>query len=124
MDSTITVIIFIVALIFSVGFLMLVLSLVPAINQLKTLLTDMEKSSREFRDLTVKLQTLSEKVDRDVEKVDAILESSKETVEVVSDSLKFVNKNVLKKSAGLLAFVPAIKLGWDLVKKFKGGKKK
>lgn len=123
MDSTTTVIIFIVALILSVGFLMLVLTLVPAINQLKSLLVDLEKTSREARDLTAKIKVISEKVDKDVEKVDALLDASKETVEVVSNSLKFIDKNVLKKSAGLLAFIPAIKFGWNLVKKFKGGKK-
>jgi predicted PurR-regulated permease PerM len=124
MDSTTMIIIFIVALILSVGFLMLVLTLVPAINQLKSLLVDLEKTSREVRDLTAKIKVVSEKVDKDVEKVDAILDASKETVEVVSNSLKFINKNVLKKSAGFLAFIPAIKFGWNLVKKFKykGGK--
>ena len=123
MDSTTTIIIFIVALILSIGFLMLVLTLVPAINQLKSLLVDLEKTSREVRDLTTKIKVVSEKVDKDVEKVDALLDASKETVEVVSNSLKFLNKNVLKKSAGLLTFIPAIKFGWKLVKKFKGGNK-
>jgi hypothetical protein len=69
------------------------------------------------------LKILSEKVDQDLEKVDAVLDSSKETVEVVADSLKYININILKRSAGLLAFIPAIKFGWNLVKKIKGGKK-
>jgi hypothetical protein len=59
------------------------------------------------------------KVNRDIDKVDKILDSTNETVEVVKQSLKFVNKNVLKQSAGLLALIPAIKFGWNLVKKFK-----
>ncbi len=124
MSSTLEVIIFIVALIFSVGFLLLVISLVPTINQLKSLLSDLEKTSYEARDLVKKLQDVSEKVDQDVAKFDNILDSSKEAVENVSKSLKFVNKKILTQSAGLLALVPAIKLGWDLIKKIKakGGK--
>lgn len=123
MNTSIVVIVFVAALLFSVGFLVLVLTLVPALNQLKSLLADLERTSSQFRDLTIRLKILSEKVDQDLDKVDAVLDSSKETVEVVSDSLKYININILKKSAGLLAFIPAIKFGWNLVKKLKGGKK-
>ncbi|MDQ1350273.1 MAG: hypothetical protein QG657_574 [Acidobacteriota bacterium] len=123
MNTSIVLIVFIAALIFSVGFLVLVLTLVPAINLLKSLLTDLERTSSQFRDLAIRLKILSEKVDQDLAKVDAVLDSSKETVEVVSDSLKYINVNILKRSAGLLAFIPAIKFGWNLVKKIKGGKK-
>jgi len=119
MNSTVLVIVFIVALIVSVGFLMLVLTLVPAINQLKSLLKDLEKTSSETRDLVANLKDVSGKVNRDIEKVDTILDSTKEIVEVVKKSLKFIDKNVLKKSAGLLALIPAIKFGWNLVRKFK-----
>lgn len=126
MNSSVIVIAFIVALLVSlvsIAFLILVFTLVPAINQLKSVLTDLGKTSNEFRDLTIRLKALSEKVDRDVDKFDAVLDASKETVETVSSTVKFIDKNVLKKSAGLLAFLPAIKFGWDLVKKYKGGKK-
>ncbi|MCX6579363.1 MAG: DUF948 domain-containing protein [Candidatus Aminicenantes bacterium] len=123
MNTSIVLIVFVAALIFSVGFLVLVLTLVPAINQLKSLLTDLERTSSQFRDLAIRLKILSEKLDQDLDKVDAVLDSSKETVEVVSDSLKYININILKRSAGLLAFIPAIKFGWNLVKKIKGGKK-
>lgn len=122
MDSTITIL-FLTALIFSVGFLLLVILLVPAINRLKSTLEDMEKTSVQVRDLALKLKDLSAKVDRDVEKFDAVLDASKETVEVVADSVKLINRSFLRKSAGLLAFIPAIKFGWNLVRKFKGGKK-
>jgi ABC-type transporter Mla subunit MlaD len=104
---------------------MLIISVIPTVNQLKYLLTDLEKTSSEARDLVVKLKDVSTKVERDVEKFDAILDSSKETIENVSSSIKFVNKKILKHSAGLFALIPAIKMGWDLVKKIKakGGKK-
>jgi len=119
MDSTTTVIVFIVALILAVGFLLLVLTLVPAINQLKSLLKDLEKTSSETRDLMGKLKDVSGNVNRDLEKVDGIIDSTMETVEVVKQSMKFINKNVLKQSAGLLALIPAIKFGWNLVRKLK-----
>jgi predicted PurR-regulated permease PerM len=119
MNSTIEVVIFVVALILSVGFLMLVLSLVPAINQLKSLLKDLEKTSTEARDLTVQLKSVSGKVDKDIEKFDQILDSTKETMGTVKESLKFLNKNVLKQTAGVLGLVSAIRFGWTFVKKLK-----
>lgn len=123
MSPTVTAIVFVVALLFSVGFLLLVLTLVPAINQLKSLLTDLEKTSSEVRSLTVKWREVSTRIDQDVEKFDAILESSKEAVDTVKDSLKFVNKKFLKQTAGIVALIPAMKMGWNFVKKLKGGKK-
>ncbi|MCK5005322.1 MAG: DUF948 domain-containing protein [Candidatus Aminicenantes bacterium] len=123
MDSVTIVIIFIVALIFSVGFLLVVISLVPALNQLKSLLSDLEKTSYEARKLTIKLQDVSEKVDDDLAKINSIINTTRESVGSVSNSLKFLNKNLLKQSAGFLAFIPALKLGWKFMKKRKGGKK-
>ena len=122
MDSVTIVIVFIVALIFSVGFLLVVISLVPALNQLKSLLSDLEKTSYEARKLTIKLQDVSEKVDDDLAKINSIIDTTRESVGSVSNSLKFLNKNLLKQSAGVLAFFPALKLGWKFMKKRKGGK--
>ncbi len=123
MSPTVAVIVFVVALIFSVGFLLLVITLVPAINQLKYLLADLEKTSTEVRDLAIKLKEVSVKVDQDVEKFNTVLEASKETVDTIRESFKFVNKKILKQSAGFFALMSAIKLGWNFVKKMKGGKK-
>ncbi len=122
MDSVTIVIVFIVALIFSVGFLLVVISLVPALNQLKSLLSDLEKTSYEARKLTIKLHDVSEKVDEDLTKINSIIDTTRESVGSVSNSLKFLNKNLLKQSAGVLAFFPALKLGWKFMKKRKGGK--
>jgi predicted PurR-regulated permease PerM len=119
MNSTVVVIIFIVALILSVGFLMLVLSLVPTINQLKSLLKDLEKTSTEARELAMQLKSVSGKVDKDIEKFDQILDSTKETMSTVKRSLKFLNKNVLQQTAGVLGLVSAIRFGWRFVKKLK-----
>jgi len=123
MNTTLLAVIIIVAIILSVGFLLLIISLVPALNELKFLLRDLQKTSAEARELTLKLKEVGEKVNQDVDKVDSILDASKDTVENVSKSLKFFNKNVIKHSAGIFALLPAIKLGWNAVKKFKGGKK-
>jgi len=122
MDSVTIVIIFIVALIFSVGFLLVVISLVPTLNQLKSLLADLEKTSYEARELTKRLQGVSEKVDDDLEKINSIVDTAKESVGTVSNSIKYLNKNLIKQGAGVLAFIPAVKLGWRFMKKRKGGK--
>jgi predicted PurR-regulated permease PerM len=122
MNPTTVVIIFIVALIFSIGFLLVILTLVPAINQFKSLIADMEKTSFQVRELSKKLSDLTEKVETDLDKIDSMIDSSKETVEAFSHTFSFLNKNFFKQSAGLLAFIPAIKVGYNLVKKIKGGK--
>lgn len=119
MVSTSTVIIFIVALLFGVGFFVLVIFLAPTIAQLKSLLKDVEKTSAEARELVINLQSITERVDKDLEKVDSILDSTKETVESAKHALKFIDKNFLKRSAGLVAIIPAIKMGWNFVKKLK-----
>jgi ABC-type transporter Mla subunit MlaD len=106
-------------LILSAGFLVLVSTLVPAIIQLKFLLKDLVKTSTELRDLAAQLKSVGSKVDKDLEKIDNILDSTKETMGTVKESLKFINKNVLKQTAGFLALIPAIKFGWDLIKKLR-----
>ena len=97
-------------------------SLVPAINQFKALLIDLEKTSTEARELTVRLKILSEKIDEDVDKVTELIDSSKETFSTVSRSVKMINTSIFKKYSGLIALLPAIKFGWNLVRKIKGGK--
>jgi len=119
MDNTLIIIVFLVAVIVSVGFLLVVLTLVPAIQQFKALLKDMEKTSNEVRALALQLRIVSGKIELDIDKVDGILDSTGETVQEAKESLKFINTNLLKRSAGLLALLPAIKFGWNLVKKLK-----
>jgi predicted PurR-regulated permease PerM len=122
MSTPILIIVFVVALVFSLGFLLLVITLVPAIQQFKSLLTDLEKTSLEVRDLAREAKRLSSMAEDRLEKVDMVLTQSKRTVENAGDALQFISQNVLRRSVGLLAFLPAIKLGWNLVKKIKGGK--
>ncbi len=122
MSTTVLIIIFVVALVFSLGFLLLVITLVPAIQQFKALMVDLEKTSLEVRDLAREARRLSSMAEDRLEKVDRVLSQSKRTVEHAGDALQFISQNVLRRSVGLLAFLPAIKMGWNLVKKIKGGR--
>lgn len=121
MSTAAIIIVFIVAVVLTAGFLVLVLTLVPAINQLRLLMKNLEKTSDEVRNLTATLQEITEKVNNNVEKFDSIIDSSKRAMDVVSNSVTFLNRNFLKSSAGLVAILPAIKLGWRLMRKIKGG---
>jgi len=122
MSTPVLIVVFVVALVFSLGFLLLVLTLVPAIQQFKSLLVDMEKTSLEVRDLARELKRISAMAEDRLEKVDLVLAQSKRTVENAGDALHFISQNVLRRSAGLLAFLPAVKIGWNLIRKIKGGK--
>ena len=122
MSIPVLIIVFVVALVFSLGFLLVVITLVPAIQQFKSLLVDMEKTSLEVRDLAREWKRVSAMAEDRLEKVDMVLAQSKRTVENAGDALQFISQNVLKRSVGLLAFLPAIKIGWNLIKKIKGGK--
>ena len=122
MSTPITIIVFVVALVFSLGFLLLVITLVPAIQQFKSLMADMDKTSLEVRDLAREAKRLGSIAEDRLEKVDTVLAQSRRAAENAGDALHFINQNVLRRSAGLLAFLPAIRLGWNLVKKIKGGK--
>jgi len=123
MSTPVLVIIFVVSLVFSLGFLLVVITLIPAIQQFKALMLDMEKTSLEVRDLARELQKVSAMAEDRLEKVDMVLAESRRTVENAGDALHFLSQNVLKRSAGLLAFLPAIKIGWNLIRKIKGGNK-
>ncbi len=122
MSTPVLVIVFVVALVFSLGFLLLVITLVPAIQQFKALMADLEKTSLEVRDLAREAKRLSSIAEDRLEKVDMVLSQSKRTVEHAGDALQFISQNVLRRSVGLLAFLPAIRMGWNLVKKIKGGR--
>ena len=123
MSTAVLVIVFVVALVFSLGFLLLVLTIIPAIQQFKSMALDLEKTSVEVRDLTRELKRVSAMAEDRLEKVDLVLAQSSRTVENVGDALQFISQNVLRRSAGLLAFLPAIKMGWNLVRRIKGGNK-
>lgn len=122
MSTPVLIIVFVVALVFSLGFLLLVITLVPAIQQLRSLLLDLEKTSLEVRDLAREAKRLGAIAEERLEKVDMVISQSKRTVESAAAALHFINHNVLRRSAGWLAFLPAVKIGWNLVKRIRGGK--
>jgi predicted PurR-regulated permease PerM len=119
MSPTLGAIVFIAGVFLIAGFLLLVATLVPTIIQLKSLLKDLEKTSSEARELAANLKSISGKVEEDIVTVEHIIDSTKESVDVVKNALKQVDKSFIKKSAGLLALIPAIRFGWHLVKKHK-----
>jgi len=123
MSTAVLIIVFVAALVFSLGFLLLVLTLIPAIQQFKFMALDLEKTSVEVRDLTRELKRVSAMAEDRLEKVDLVLAQSSRTVENAGDALQFISQNVFRRSAGLLAFLPAIKIGWNLIRKIKGGNK-
>ena len=88
---------------------------------MKSLLADMEKTSFEVRELSREFRKLSSSVEEKLDKMDVVLDASKETVESAGDTLHFINQNVLKRSVGLFALIPAIRFGWKIVKKIRGG---
>lgn len=122
MSTPVLIVVFVVALVFSLGFLLLVITLVPAIQQFRSLLLDLEKTSLEVRDLAREAKRLGTIAEERLEKVDMVLSQSKRTVESAGAALHFINHNVLRRSAGWLAFLPAVKIGWNLVKRIRGGK--
>jgi hypothetical protein len=122
MNTAVLIIVFVVALVISLGFLLLVFTLIPAIQQFRATMLDLEKTSIEIRDLAREMKRVGVMAQERLEKVDLVLAESKRTVENAGDALHFISQNLLRRSAGLLAFLPAIKMGWNLVKKIKGGK--
>lgn len=119
MNSIGTILIFVIGLILSTGFLILVITLIPTLTQFRFLMKDLEKTSAEIRDLTVILKLISLKVDKDIDKVDDVLDSSKDTVEVVKRSLQYIEKNFLSRSSKLVIAIPIVKFAWNFFKKFK-----
>ena len=122
MSTGLTIVLFIAGVVITAGFLVLLFTIVPAINQLRFLMKDLEKTSEEVRELTVNLNELTLKLNDKTDSVGEIIESSKKSLYVLSNSLGFINKNFLKKSSSFVALIPAIKFGWNLIKKHKGGK--
>jgi predicted PurR-regulated permease PerM len=121
METATTIIIFIVALLIAVGFLLLVLTLVPAINQLRILFRELEKTSMEIRGLTVELKKISSNVADKIEMVDGVLATSRKIVKNMGGIIQFINTNLIKK-AGFLTIIPAVKWGMNYLSKNKKGR--
>ncbi len=123
MDTATQVIIFIVALLFSAGFLALIIVLVPAIRELKALFIDLQKTSAEVRELTVEMKKISANVEGKLDGIDSMLSNSQKIVSNVGKAYSLLNnsavKNSILKNSEWLALIPAILLGWKAVSKLK-----
>ncbi len=105
-----------------VGFIFLFAFLLPAISQLKKTLADLELTSAEVRLLAQELKKTAADLQLKLQMADQILVKGKKVVEGAGEISGFIQKNIIHKSVGLLAFLPAVKFGWKLIKKIKGGK--
>lgn len=117
-----TIILIICATVITLGFILLVAYLLPVLLKLRDLMAEAQSTAAEIRHLAVSLQATSAHVNEDLERVDALLDRSQETMAVVSKAARQVKGIMNKNTYGLLALLPAIRLGWKLVKKIKGGR--
>lgn len=122
MSITVIILLFL-AVAATTGFAVLVIALVPAIHQLRLLMADLEKTSTEVRDLARELKRVSQHVEEELQEIDVVIEHSREAAGHISQTFHFINENLLKRAVGVLSFLPALKIGWNLVKRIKGGNK-
>jgi len=118
--STITLLICAVAA--TLAFILLAAYLLPVFLKLRDLMVELQSTATEVRHLAISLQKTSERVNDDLERVDELLNTSRDAVVTVSNTVKKVNGLFVAQSAGLFALLPAIRLGWKLIKKLKGGR--
>jgi predicted PurR-regulated permease PerM len=123
MDLTVQIVIIIGVLVFSAGFIVLVISIVSSLSRLKLLFVHVEKMSVEITNLAREIKNISARVEDKLDKVDSVIESSKKAVKIAGDIASFISTNVFTKAAGIMGLLPAIKLGWQLIKDMKGGNK-
>jgi hypothetical protein len=110
-------------LVFSAGFTILVIAAVSALNRLQVLFIQVEKTSAEITDLAKEIKNISVRVEDKLDRVDCVIESSKKAVKIAGDITSFLSTNVFTKAAGIMGLIPAVKLGWQLIKNMKGGNK-
>jgi len=123
MTLAIQIAILIAIVIFSAGFIVLAISIVSTLNRLKVLFVKVEKMSSEITGLTEEIKKISMNVEDKLNRIDAVMESSKKAVKVVREIAAFASNSVLSKATGILALLPAIKFGWKLVNDIKGDQK-
>ncbi|MFH0976842.1 MAG: hypothetical protein V1874_13745 [Spirochaetota bacterium] len=123
MTLTIQIVIITGVLIFSAGFIVLVIAVVSALSRMKVLCVQAEKMSVEITDLAKEIKNISVRVEDKLDQVDNVIESSKKAVKIAGDIASFVSTNVFTKVAGIISLLPAIKQGWQQIKDMKGGNK-
>lgn len=117
-----TIILLICAVLVTFGFILLVAFLLPVLLKFRDLLVEVQSTTHEIRHLAVSLQNTNERVSEDLERVDELLAASRHTVATVNSVVQTVSRALTRHSAGLFALLPAIKIGWSLVKRIKGGR--
>ncbi len=110
-------------LIFSAGFAVLVIAVVSALSRMKALLVQAEKMSVEITDLAKEIKNISMRVEDKLDTIDKVIESSKNAIKVAENVAAFISTSVFTKAAGIMGLLPAIKLGWQMIKNRKGGNK-
>jgi uncharacterized protein YoxC len=123
MEPATQVIIFIVALLISAGFLALVIVLVPTIREVKNLLVDLEKTSAEARELIIEARKISENVEGKLEGFDGIITNAQKITSSVGRAASILNNPIIKQFEWLAALIPAVLLGWKAVSKMRGKNK-
>jgi hypothetical protein len=123
MEPATQVIIFIVAVLISAGFLALVIVLVPAIRELTKLFVDLQKTSEEARELVIEARKISQNVEGKLEGVDSIITNAQKISSSVGKAATLLNNPLIKQFEWLAALIPAILLGWKAVSKMRGKNK-
>jgi hypothetical protein len=123
MEPATQVIIFIVALLISAGFLALVIVLVPTIREVKNLLVDLEKTSAEARELIIEARKISENVEGKLEGFDGIITNAQKITSSVGRAASILNNPIIKQFEWLAALIPAVLLGYKAVAKMRGKNK-
>ena len=123
MDAATQIIIFIVALIISAGFLAIIIVLVPAIRDLRALLVDLRKTSEEVRGLAVEAQKISANVEGKLEGIDGIVANTRKISSLVGRAASKMENPAFRHLEWLAALVPALLLGWKAASGARGGPK-
>ena len=118
MEVATPIIIFIVALLLSAGFLMLVIVIIPTIRELKELLIDLQKTSTEVRELAEEMKKISTDVEGKLVGFNDMLSNSQKIATNVGSAFKMLNNTVFK-NAEWLALIPALLWGWKKAANFK-----
>jgi hypothetical protein len=76
-----------------------------------------------LQNTAIMIKNISARVEDKLDLVDSVIESSKKVIKISGDFASFISSNVFTKAAGITALLPALKLGWQLIKDMKGGNK-
>lgn len=123
MEPATQVIIFIVALLISAGFLALVITLIPALRELNKLIIDLQKTSAEARELVIEARKISENVEGKLNGFNGIMANAQKLTTSVGKATALLNNPAIKQYQWLLALIPAVLMGWKAVGMIRGKKK-